>query len=133
MRAANEMVNVIRELVKQEVDRMDTTVLCEVVSQEDDNHYSVYVLPDRETVVSNITNMTTYNLLPGDFCYVYKIKNSFANAFICYKSGVTDAEELRNTAVETTITQTNTASILADSLREGEMYFEVTGEYDDGN
>lgn len=98
MRAANEMVNVIRELIQQEIDHMDTTVLCEVVSQDDDNHYSVYVLPDRTTVISNIVNMTVYNLSPGDYCYIYKIKNSFANSFVCYKLGVTSAEELRGEA-----------------------------------
>ena len=102
MRAANEMVNVIRELIQQEIDHMDTTVLCEVVSQDDDNHYSVYVLPDRTNVVTNIVNMTVYNLMPGDYCYIYKIKNNFANAFVCYKLGVQSTETLR---AESEITQ----------------------------
>lgn len=96
MRAANEMVNVIRELIQQEIEHMDTTVLCEVVSQDDNNHYSVYVLPDRTNVVSDVVNMTVYKLSPGDYCYIYKIKNSFANAFVCYKLGVGSEEELRD-------------------------------------
>ena len=85
MKAADDMVDIIKEIVQQEIKKLDTTVLCEIASQVDDSHYDVYVVPDRNTKITNVENMTKYDLQPGDYCYVYKVQNNFRHSFICYK------------------------------------------------
>ncbi len=85
MRAADKMVDVIRDIIQQELSKQDCTVLCEIIDQTDANHYDVYILPDRDNKVTNVVNMTKFDFTPGEYCYVYKIQNNLANSFICYK------------------------------------------------
>ena len=88
MSAADKMVDVIRDIIQQELSKIECTILCEVISKVDDDHYNVYVLPDKESVINNIPNMTKFDFTPGDYCYVYKIQNNLSNSFICSKVGV---------------------------------------------
>ena len=85
MSAADKMVDVIRDIIQQELSKLDSTVLCEVVTKVDANHYNIYILPDRENIIYNVPNMTKFNFTPGEYCYVYKIQNNLANSFICCK------------------------------------------------
>lgn len=85
MRAADELVDVVRTIVQNELDKRDSTVLCRVASKKDDLHYNVYVVPDQTALVSDVVNMTKFDLNVGDYCYVYKIGGSYTNCFICYK------------------------------------------------
>jgi len=85
MSAADKMVDVIRDIIQQELNKLDCTILCEVTSQVDANHYNVYVIPDKTSVIYNVPNMTKFNFTPGEYCYVYKIQNNLANSFICCK------------------------------------------------
>ena len=85
MKAADKMVDVIRDIIQQEIDKQDCVILCEILSQKDANHYDVYVLPDKNNKITNIANMTKFEFTPGDYCYVYKIQNNLANSFICSK------------------------------------------------
>ena len=41
MDAADKMVDVIRDIIQQELDKRDTVILCEVTAQVDENHYNV--------------------------------------------------------------------------------------------
>ena len=85
MSAADKMVDVIRDIIQQEINKLDCVILCEIVSQVDENHYNVYVVPDKENTVNNVSNMTKFDFTPGEYCYVYKIQNNLANSFICSK------------------------------------------------
>lgn len=85
MKAADELVDIIKDIVQQEINKKDCVVLCEVVAQSADNSlYDVYVVPDRKAIVHGVPNMSKVDPIIGDYCYVYKINNSFSNAFICY-------------------------------------------------
>lgn len=85
MKAADEMVDVIREIIKQENAKRDATILCQVVDKVGDDVYNLAIVPDKNVAIKGVPNMTKFNLEIGDYCYVYKIQNNIANAFICYK------------------------------------------------
>ena len=114
MKAADEMVDIIRDIIRQELNGTDSTVLCQVSSKTDDNHYNLFVVPDGDRIIENVVNMTKFDLDPGDLCYVYKIGNRLANAFICYKltpfTGIVSAPEQETTSIiaETEIVVNNT-------------------------
>lgn len=84
-KAANELVDVIREVIRQEINRLDSTILCQVQAIKGDDHYDVSIVPDDKTYLRNVVNMTKFDLSVGDYVYVYKIKNQLSNCFICYK------------------------------------------------
>lgn len=102
MKAVENLVDVFRDIVRQEIDKIDTTVFCRVVRKRDSSHYDVYIVPDETSVISNVANMTKINLVAGDYCYVYKIKNSLANSYICYKPGEIPSDE-ETTTKETSV------------------------------
>ena len=84
--AAKELVDVLRKVVSEELNKRDTTVLCEVVSRADERHFDVVDLSDSSrTIIHNITSMLAVDVNVGDFVYVYKIKNNYNNSFIVYK------------------------------------------------
>lgn len=85
MEAADKMVDVIRDIIQQELDKLDRVILCEIIDQVDANHYNVCVVPDRDATVYSVPNMTKFDFTPGEYCYVYKIQNNLANSFICCK------------------------------------------------
>ena len=93
-RTIGELVDVIREIVRQELSGLDSTILCQVKDKTDDHHYDVYIVPDTRTVIHNVVNMTVFDLKAGDYVYVYKIKNQLSNSFICYKVVPFAGEEL---------------------------------------
>ena len=83
--AVNELVDIIRDIVRQEIAGLDTTVLCQVKSKKGEDHYDVTIVPDDKTIVRNVVNMTKFDLEVGDYVYVFKINNQLSNSFICYK------------------------------------------------
>lgn len=85
--AVNSLVDIIKVLVRDEINKQDNTVLCKVASVNDDGSYNVYVIPDESTIISNIPALNTFDLEPGDYVYVYKIKNQLNNSFIIRKVG----------------------------------------------
>ena len=85
MKAADKMVDVIRDIIQQELDKQDCAVLCEIIGQNDANHYDVYILPDKDNKITNVANMTKFDFSVGEYCYVYKVQNSLINCYICSK------------------------------------------------
>lgn len=84
-KAANELVDVIRDIVRQEINKTDATILCQVKNKKGSDHYDVIIVPDEQNIVKNVVNMTRFDLQEGDYVYVYKINNQLSNCFICYK------------------------------------------------
>ena len=84
-KAVNELVDIIRDIVKQEIASLDKTVLCQVKRKVSDDHYDLIIFPDEDVIIKNIVNMTKFDLNPGDYVYVYKINNQISTSFICYK------------------------------------------------
>lgn len=84
-KAANELVDIIRNVIQQELSKIDSTILCQIKQQKDADHYDVAIVPDEEISLRNVVNMTKFDLQVGDYVYVYKIRNQLSNCFICYK------------------------------------------------
>ena len=85
MNAANELVDVIRDLIQQELSKRDSTTLCEVVEKVSDDHYNLCTVSDPDTILHNVVNMTKFELKIGDFVYIYNLNGQLNNSFICYK------------------------------------------------
>ena len=79
---AKDLLVLIKDLIKQELNKIDTTAICEIVSLNDDQTCNVYVLPTNDVVIRNIPNASNAVVQQGDYVYVYKVKNQFNNAFI---------------------------------------------------
>ena len=84
-KAANELVDIIRDIVLRELDKRDSTSLCQVIEQKDDIHFNVYVVPDEDTVIENVLNSSGLDVQVGDYVYIYKIGNKLNNSFIISK------------------------------------------------
>lgn len=84
-KAINEFVDLIKEIIQQELDKTDSTVLCQIKNKKGNNHYDVVIIPDNKNIVKNVVNMTKFDLEEGDYVYVYKINNQLSNCFIVYK------------------------------------------------
>lgn len=83
---AVDLVDLIRYIVRTELDKRDNTVLGRVVQRNSDTSYDIYVEPDMDTVIHNISTVDGMEKLkPGDYVYVFKVNNQFHQAFIIKK------------------------------------------------
>lgn len=85
--AVNNMVDVIKEIVKDELNKQDNTVLCKIVRTNENGSYDVFIEPDEQNIVTNIPSIVDFELEQGDYVYVYKIRNQLNNSFIIKKIG----------------------------------------------
>lgn len=84
--SAVELVDLITNIVRAELDKRDNTVLGRIVQRSGDNNYDLYIEPDMDTIVRNIPTITGMEeLRPGDYVYVFKIGNKFNTSFIIKK------------------------------------------------
>lgn len=86
-KTAKSMLDLIRELIKQQLDNKDQVALCQIASPGSDGRYNIYVVPDDANVIHNIPNKFGFDLSTGDYVYVYKVGNQFAQSFIFAKVG----------------------------------------------
>lgn len=87
--AANELVDLVKDLVSQELEKWDTVVIYTVYSRNaDKDTYDLYLDTEYRTdgsephLISNIPNSTPRVYRPGDRVYVMRVKNQIAQAFI---------------------------------------------------
>ena len=85
--AANNMVDLIRELIQQELIKEDNTATCRIMACNPDGSYDINVLPDMVTVVRSVKSISPENLKEGDYAYIFKFKNKLNNAVIIAKIG----------------------------------------------
>lgn len=86
-KTARSMLDLIKELIKQQLDNKDQVALCQIASPGSDGRYNIYVVPDDANVIHNIPNKFGFDLNTGDYVYVYKVGNQFAQSFIFAKVG----------------------------------------------
>ena len=86
--SANNLVSLIREIVREELKNIDKTSICRVISVNADNTVNLVVLPDTTTVISNILNCSGQKLQNNDIVILFKIRNSINNSFIIAKYGL---------------------------------------------
>lgn len=85
--SANQLVNLIREIVREEVAKLDKTSIGRINSVNNDGTVNLVVLPDTNTQVNNVLNGTAQTLKSGDLVVLYKINNNISNAFVITKYG----------------------------------------------
>ena len=86
-KTAESMLDLIKELIKQQLDNKDQVALCQIASPGSDGRYNIYVVPDDANVIHGIPNKFGFDLNTGDYVYVYKVGNQFAQSFIFAKVG----------------------------------------------
>ena len=86
-KTAKSMLDLIKELIKQQLDNKDQVALCQIASPGSDGRYNIYVFPDDANVIHGIPNKFGFDLNTGDYVYVYKVGNQFAQSFIFAKVG----------------------------------------------
>lgn len=84
---ADNMVDIIRGIVREEINKTDSTILCQVKNIRSDNSADMIPVSDRSLILKNIPNMTKFSLSVGDYVYLYKINNQLDNSFVCYVLG----------------------------------------------
>ena len=84
-KTAKSMLDLIKELIKQQLDNKDQVALCQIASPGSDGRYNIYVVPDDANVIHGIPNKFGFDLDTGDYVYVYKVGNQFAQSFIFAK------------------------------------------------
>ena len=86
-KTARSMLDLIKELIKQQLDNKDQVALCQIASPGSDGRYNIYVVPDDANVIHGVPNKFGFDLNTGDYVYVYKVGNQFAQSFIFAKVG----------------------------------------------
>lgn len=88
---ANQLVELIRELVRAEAEKQDCTVKCIVQAVNPDKTIDAFLVTDLEqtqnTLLRGLTNMSRYNFVKGDIAILYKMQNNINNSFIIGKIG----------------------------------------------
>ena len=91
---ANQLVELIRELVRAEAEKQDCTVKCIVQAVNPDKTIDAFLVTDLEqtqnTLLRGLTNMSRYNFVKGDIAILYKMQNNINNSFIIGKVGKGD-------------------------------------------
>lgn len=87
--AANELVDLVRELVAQELDKRDTVVVYTVYARDErTDTYSLYLDTEvradgaQPPLITGIPNGTSRTYRRGDRVYVMRVRNQIAQAFI---------------------------------------------------
>lgn len=87
--AANDLVDLVKELVSQELEKRDTVMVYTVYSRDDRNDtYNLYLDTEYKadgslpTLITNIPNSTSQTYRQGDHVYVMRVRNQIAQAFI---------------------------------------------------
>lgn len=85
MKSANDFVDLLRELIREEEQKRDTTVMCEIESVDPDGYVNIYLLPDQDTIIPHILNASKYTFQKGDIGILFKIQNQLNNCFVIAK------------------------------------------------
>ena len=84
-KSAKEFVGVIKQLLGQEFEKKDRTIVAIVESVNDDRTLNLYIPPDQNTVISNVINESVYKFTAGDSAVLYLIGGQLSNSFVCAK------------------------------------------------
>lgn len=122
--SAQDLVDLVREVVREELDSRDNTVLGQVVQKKPDGTYDLYVEPDHENIVHNVVPLFRDVVLnAGDFVYVYKFHNQLSNSVILTKlNGFSiDPRSLLGLGPDRNIVTTSSSSKTSSSSGNGVM------------
>lgn len=85
MSSANNFINLLRDMIREELNKRDSTSVCVIDSVNPDGTLNIYILPDRSTLFKNILNASKYTFAAGEVGVLYKIRNQINNSFVIAK------------------------------------------------
>lgn len=81
-KAAEELVSLIREMVREELNKRDSTVLCVVEEANSNGTINAYLATDMSNLITGILNPNNIICQKGDLVLLYKVNNQIPNSFI---------------------------------------------------
>ena len=102
---AEQLVSLVREIVKDEIKNKDAAIICNVVGANADGTLNISLLSDPDTVISNVYNCTPYNFKSGDYAILYKINNNVNNSFIIAKPTAEEPSRVSTTMIQNFVSQ----------------------------
>lgn len=83
MSSAQDFVSLIRNMVREEINKLDKVTPAIVVSYSQQTEKAdITLLTDDKTIIRGIENFSKFVLYPGDTVYVYLIQNRLSDSFI---------------------------------------------------
>lgn len=88
MNSAQDFVTIMRQMIREEVNRMDRVVPCSIITYHSANDTAdITLLSDEQTVIYGIHNFSKFKFNVGDIAYLYLIQNRLSDSFIIGKQG----------------------------------------------
>lgn len=84
-KSADKMLEIIRGVIRSELEREDAVEMCEVRRVDDDGGCEVSLLSDPDLRTVRARNATALTLAEGDRAYLYKVGGKLSNSFIFAK------------------------------------------------
>lgn len=85
MNASEQLVSLIRELIREEMSKKDASSICQIASVNENGTVNIILPSDPDTIIPNIKNTSGYEFVSGDYGVLYKIENKLNNSFIFSK------------------------------------------------
>lgn len=82
---ATELVNIIREIAREEFKKKDCAIFCNIQEQNIDGSVNITLPSDENVILYNIPNYSKFNFKNGDIAILYKMENKLNNSFIIGK------------------------------------------------
>lgn len=82
---AKEFTNIIKTLIKTELENQDRVVPCQIVQVNENGTVNVTLVSDPSIIFKDIVNESIHTFKIQDYAYLYMIKGDPANAFIIAK------------------------------------------------
>lgn len=85
VKAADAMIDIIRGVIRSELDKRDGVEACEVRRLRSDGSCEVAPLSDPGSGTVSVANATALSLGEGDCVYLYKVGGRLSNSFVFAK------------------------------------------------
>lgn len=90
MSNAEGFVTIVRQMVAEELNKMDRVIPCTViVYNKQQDILDIALLTDISTIIRGVRNFSKFEFNSGDIAYVYLIQNRLSDSFIIGKQGGT--------------------------------------------
>ena len=84
---AKDMIGLIRDLIIEELNKRDSTEICQIAAVNSDGTYHITIPPDDRNIVRNVVSISPDELKQGDYAYIYKFLGKLNNAIILTRIG----------------------------------------------
>lgn len=89
MNTAQNLVELVRSLIKEELAKQDNTEFCQIVNvNELTGNLDIILFSDPDTILPNISNASKYTFKTGDTGVLFKMGNQLNNCFVITKTNI---------------------------------------------